>query len=68
MWIKVPSHVTIEGNNEPEWLAEAIGHTHPLNPFTHTLCGAKKSVPCAHHLLFEEIHRVTQLYECGTAN
>ena len=31
-WIKVPSHVTIEGNNEADRLAEQGRHMHPRFP------------------------------------
>ena len=40
-WIKVPSHVTIEGNNEADRLAEQGRHMHPCfphpcTPYAHT--------------------------------
>ena len=34
LWIKVPSHVTIEGNNETDRLASVGRHAHPLYPHT----------------------------------
>ena len=33
VWIKVPSHVTVEGNNEADRLASIGLHSHPLYPF-----------------------------------
>ena len=36
VWIKVPSHVTVEGNNEADRLASVGLHSHPLYPFNCT--------------------------------
>eukprot|EP00670_Eutreptiella_braarudii_P017476 CAMPEP_0174349448 /NCGR_PEP_ID=MMETSP0811_2-20130205/6181_1 /TAXON_ID=73025 ORGANISM="Eutreptiella gymnastica-like, Strain CCMP1594" /NCGR_SAMPLE_ID=MMETSP0811_2 /ASSEMBLY_ACC=CAM_ASM_000667 /LENGTH=305 /DNA_ID=CAMNT_0015476833 /DNA_START=215 /DNA_END=1132 /DNA_ORIENTATION=+ len=36
VWIKVPSHVTVEGNNEADRLASVGLHVHPLYPFSNT--------------------------------
>ena len=36
VWIKVPSHVTVEGNNEADRLASVGLHSHPLYPFNPT--------------------------------
>ena len=36
IWIKVPSHVTIEGNDEADSLAAVGLHAHPVHPFHQT--------------------------------
>ena len=36
VWIKVPSHVTVEGNDEADRLAAVGVHSHPLYPFNPT--------------------------------
>ena len=36
VWIKVPSHITVEGNNEADRLASVGLHSHPLYPFNPT--------------------------------
>ena len=45
VWIKVPSHVTVEGNNEADRLASVGLHMHPLYPFSNTL-HKEAVVPC----------------------
>ena len=36
VWIKFPSHVTVDGNNEADRLASVGLHSHPLYPFNPT--------------------------------